>query len=249
MEDSFRRNGPSPSLQALFGIPPKILDTPTVKLLQDASPFAHVSPNLPPFLLIHGTADQSVDYPGSVIWKQALDALGVPCELITIPHGVHVEWNWDRMNPPQTAYKQQMVAWLQAVFARGPVAPMPATAPATREKVAGRWKIRQGSDPSGTIPCPPTGPANRSRRRRAPLTWSFDPATSLVHIEYPAGQGGTSPTRGSPCPTWPRDTRGQDRPCRRAAEGFVWADWRYFPARDLMISANGEIFDRTASGP
>mgnify|MGYP001551863058 FL=1 len=67
VEDSFRRNGPSPSLQRLFGIPPTTLDTPTVKLLQAASPMAFVSTDLPPFLLLRGTADQSVDYPGSVI--------------------------------------------------------------------------------------------------------------------------------------------------------------------------------------
>ena len=154
VEDSFRRNGPSPSLQALFGIPAVKLDTATVKLLQDASPIAFVSPHLPPYLLLHGTADQSVDYPGSIIWKEDLDALGVPCELITIPLGVHVMGNWDKMKPPQTAYKAQVVAWLRAVFAQ-----------------AGRRPRRPHRSTGGTAwrPCcaRPSATESRPPRRRA----------------------------------------------------------------------------------
>jgi acetyl esterase len=259
VEDSFRRNGPSPSLQALFGIPPDKMDTATVKLLQDASPTAFLSPNLPPYLLLHGTADQSVDYPGSIIWKEDLDALGVPCEMITIPLGVHVMGNWDKMKPPQTAYKGQFVAWLQHVFAQ-PGRPTPATAPArkkglagwlhrvfspgneppTMRRVAGSWKNVKGPEGSGTR-LAADGSGASLVAPASTLTWSFDPATSLAHIEYPSGQGRDVPYAGSPdLAKGPKD---------KIANAGVrpkvsFADWRYFPAQDLMISSNGEIFRR-----
>jgi acetyl esterase len=263
VEDSFRRNGPSPSLQALFGIPPDKLDTATVKLLQDASPTAFISPNLPPYLLLHGTADQSVDYPGSIIWKEDLDALGVPCEMITIPLGVHVMGNWDKMKPPQTAYKGQLVAWLHGVFARAgaPVEP-PRThgrrhlvrgllrkvlgregkpsSPPTMSKVAGFWKNVKGPDNSG-IRLAADGSGNSLLAPASTVTWSFDPATSLAHIDYPPGQGRDVPYAGSP--DLAKSTR--DKILNAGVRPKVaFADWRYFPAQDLMISSNGEIFRR-----
>jgi len=262
VEDSFRRNGPSPSLQALFGIPAEKLDTPTVKLLQDASPIAFVSPRLPPFLLLHGTADQSVDYPGSIIWKEDLDALGVPCELITIPHGVHVMGNWDRMKPPQTAYKAQVVAWLQGVFAKAgaPAEPPPVrggrmrllglvrkafgrgkgAAPATTQTVAGWWRNSKVVETSGTR-LAADGTGKSLAAPASTLQWSFDPATRLVHIEYPPGQGRDVPYAGSP--DLPKSA--SDKIAHAGVRPKVsFADWRYFPAQDIMISSNGEIFRR-----
>ena len=258
VEDSFRRNGPSPSLQALFGIPPTKLDSATVKLLQDASPIAFVSPHLPPFLLLHGTADQSVDYPGSIIWKDDLDALGVPCQLITIPKGVHVMGNWDKMTPPQTAYKGQVVAWLQSVFAQVGQSASPAAPPASphgfagwlrktfgheptaRERVAGWWKNVKGPDGSGTH-LAPDGSGSSRAAPASTLQWSFDPVTSLVHIDYPAGQGRDVPYAGSPdLAKGPRDKIANAGVRPKVA----FADWRFFPAQDLMISSNGEIFRR-----
>jgi acetyl esterase len=264
VEDSFRRNGPSPSLQALFGLPPTKLDTATVKLLQDASPIAFVSPHLPPFLLLHGTADQSVDYPGSIIWKEDLDALGVPCELITIPHGVHVMGNWDKMKPPQTAYKAQVVAWLQAVFAQvgapvPPAAPLgrrhriaawlrhlfgrgASSGPATMKRVAGWWQNAKAPDTSGTQ-LVRDGSGHSLAAPASSLQWTFDPATSLVHIEYPPGQGRDVPYAGSP----DLSESSQDKITKAGVRPKVaFADWRYFPAQDLMISSNGEIFRRQA---
>jgi len=266
VEDSFRRNGPSPSLQALFGIPPNQLDTTTVKLLQDASPTAFVSPHLPPYLLVHGTADQSVDYPGSIIWKEDLDALGVPCQLITIPMGVHVMGNWDKMKPPQTAYKAQVVAWLQAALAKAGPPPEPAHAhggkggllgnifgqghkqrghetaaePVTIADVVGWWKNVKGPEGSATR-LVADGSGNSLLAPASSLQWSFDPAASLVHIEYPPGQGRDVPYAGSP-----DLAKG---PADKIANAGVrpkvsFADWRYFPAQDIMISSNGEIFRR-----
>ncbi len=113
--DSIRRGGPSPSMQKLLGIPPEKLgpdgklSDKTTKLLYDISPLNFVSKDLPPYLLLHGTADKSVPYEQSVEWQAKLKALGVPCDLITIPGGVHVMGNWEKIDP---TYKDKTIAWL-----------------------------------------------------------------------------------------------------------------------------------------
>jgi acetyl esterase len=238
VEDSFRRNGPSPSLQALLGLPPRTLDAPTVKLLQGASPTAWVSPSLPPYLLVHGTADQSVDYPGSLIWKEDLDALGVPCAMITIPGGVHVMGRWDEMQPPQTAYKAQVVAWLRAVLARLVARPGPEPR-ASAARVRGDW--RNSLAPANVLSLAAGGAGNSRAEPASALTWNFNPATSLVHIDYPPGQGRDVPYAGSP------DLSASARAKIAQAGGrpkVAFADLRYFPAQDILISSDGEIFRR-----
>jgi acetyl esterase/lipase len=53
------------------------------------SPLTYVRKGLPPILTIHGDADPTVPYQHAVRLKQALDAAGVPNELLTIPGGKH----------------------------------------------------------------------------------------------------------------------------------------------------------------
>jgi acetyl esterase/lipase len=48
-----------------------------------------VSDEAIPTVIVHGTADQSVPYEGSVKMKQSLDAKGVKCELITYEGAAH----------------------------------------------------------------------------------------------------------------------------------------------------------------
>jgi len=259
VEDAFRRNQINPSVNGSFGFRSQVLNDQTIKILQDASPIAFVSPNLPPFLLVHGTADTSVDYPSSPIWKDALDALGVPCELITIPHGVHVMGNWDRMDPPQVAYKQQVVDWLNKQFAKvdeaakTPAKPYVAPAPVTKEKVAGLWKNVKGPDNSGIyLAADDTG--NSLIAPTCAIKWNFDPATASVHIDYPAGQGRDVPYAGSPDISQSNKDKitnavapvgSLDRtPGVRPKVGFY--DFHYFPSKDIMISSNGEVYQRVA---
>ena len=54
-----------------------------------ASPAAHVSPDDPPFLLLHGTADDRVPYARSPEFVARLRADGVDADLITVPDGGH----------------------------------------------------------------------------------------------------------------------------------------------------------------
>lgn len=60
-----------------------------MELAQRVSPLTYVRPNLPPIIMVHGTADNGVPYEQSVRLHNALDKAGVPNELVTIPNGGH----------------------------------------------------------------------------------------------------------------------------------------------------------------
>jgi acetyl esterase/lipase len=65
-------------------------DAPDVQALYAAaSPIAQVSAGAPPTLLLHGDADKLIDYSQSVAMEAALDKVGVPTRLITVPGGGH----------------------------------------------------------------------------------------------------------------------------------------------------------------
>lgn len=81
-------------------------------VMRDASAANYVSAGLPPFLLIHGTADQSVPYQQSVDFCAQLKAAGNRCDLYTVPDGIHGVINWEK-NPSQHAYKAVLVNWLR----------------------------------------------------------------------------------------------------------------------------------------
>jgi acetyl esterase/lipase len=55
-----------------------------------ASPITYVTPEAPPFLLVHGTADQVVGYVHSELLKAALSAAGVPVLLVPIEGADHI---------------------------------------------------------------------------------------------------------------------------------------------------------------
>ncbi len=104
--DTERRGGLSLSLRDLFGRTYEVDDEVT-KLLSEASPINYVHTGLPPFLLVHGTADMSVPYTQSVRLQAKLKAVGVPCDLITIDDGVHGMARWE-----DGSYKSKVVKWL-----------------------------------------------------------------------------------------------------------------------------------------
>jgi acetyl esterase/lipase len=108
VDDCERRTGVSPSLQALFDRGIELNDEARA-ILHETSPLNHLTARMPPCLLIHGTADQSVPYSQSEVFHERLEALDVPCELITIPGGVHDKRTWDAIDGD---YQQHMVEWL-----------------------------------------------------------------------------------------------------------------------------------------
>ena len=97
----------SPNMGALFGL--KVLDEQAERALHDASPLNFVKPGLPPFLLVHGTADSKVPYRQSTDMLAALQKAGVPCELLSIKGGDHGMLNWAQLG---SDYQNKVVVWL-----------------------------------------------------------------------------------------------------------------------------------------
>jgi acetyl esterase/lipase len=58
-------------------------------------PIKNLSPEYPPILMLHGTADKDVPCEQSVEMARALERLGRPHELITIENGGHSLWGGD----------------------------------------------------------------------------------------------------------------------------------------------------------
>ncbi len=56
---------------------------------REASPINHVSASAPPFLLIHGDADEIVPFEQSELMQAALQSVGVPAQLISIEGARH----------------------------------------------------------------------------------------------------------------------------------------------------------------
>jgi acetyl esterase/lipase len=59
------------------------------EIARRVSPLEYVRSGLPPVIMIHGDADPTVPYQHSVRLKAALDKVGVPNELFTVPGGHH----------------------------------------------------------------------------------------------------------------------------------------------------------------
>ncbi len=108
LSDSIRRGGLSECMQQLLNRPTAI-DKQNRELLQSISPINQISSNLPPFLLVHGAADQSVSYSQSTRLREKLLKHNVPCQLITIEGAPHRITEWVKYDPD---YQQQIITWL-----------------------------------------------------------------------------------------------------------------------------------------
>jgi len=79
-------------------LPPELVTPPEEHLTRgldgaayaDASPVTHVTPDSPPFLLVHGTADWLVPYAQSEQLHGALTAAGVDCRLVPVDGAQHI---------------------------------------------------------------------------------------------------------------------------------------------------------------
>ena len=69
----------------LLGAPPQTVP----QLAKSANPITYVSPDDPPFLIIHGTKDELVPYGQSILLKDSLEEAGVETTLISIEDGGH----------------------------------------------------------------------------------------------------------------------------------------------------------------
>ncbi len=116
------RGGVSPTLQNLLDRPHEL--TPESRqLLHDISPLHSLHKNMPPILILHGTADKSVLYPGSLNIQKAAQALGNTCDLIPLQGAPHRIADWPKFTPD---YPQQLADWLHKVlYATSPSASQP----------------------------------------------------------------------------------------------------------------------------
>lgn len=105
-----KRGTVSEGMRGLTGVTE--LNEEGVKRLTALSPYSMVRKGLPPFLLLHGTADEQVPYEQSPRFCEALKANGVPCEVYTVPGARHGIGSWEQ-SPETQGYKVKMVEWLR----------------------------------------------------------------------------------------------------------------------------------------
>lgn len=80
--------------------------------LRQLSPINNVRRDMPPFLLIHGTADSLVPFEQSKAMCDRMRTAGASCELYPVPGGGHgIRW-WES-NGLASGYKRKMITWLQ----------------------------------------------------------------------------------------------------------------------------------------
>lgn len=104
------------AIQKTFGTPGA---APPAAMLANASPVSHASAGDPPFLLVHGTADEVVPYSQSVELARRLKGAGVAAELVSVTGGTHA-----LLSPSQSPSAEQLTARI-ATFLAGHLAPKP----------------------------------------------------------------------------------------------------------------------------
>jgi alpha-L-fucosidase 2 len=87
-----------------------------------ASPLTRIVANMPPVLLVHGTADTEVPIDHARRYCAAFERTKGRCRLIAVDGASHRSENWW---PGQWTYKREMVAWLESI------APVPAAGSGT----------------------------------------------------------------------------------------------------------------------
>lgn len=80
--------------------------------LRQLSPQTWITKDAPPFLMIHGTADQLVPFEQSETMCGALRGTGAACELFPVPGAGHGMNFWESQ-PPMLTYKSKMMEWVQ----------------------------------------------------------------------------------------------------------------------------------------
>lgn len=92
---------------------PKELTSESLGMLKALSPINYIRPGLPPFLIVHGDADQSVPYEQSLAFQVKLRANEVRCDLITLPKAPHRLTDWPSFLPN---YSGRVIAWLYEIL-------------------------------------------------------------------------------------------------------------------------------------
>lgn len=89
------------------------LDDAALAKIAAISPAEEVKPGLPPFLLVQGTADQSVRHGETLAFAERLKQAKVPCELIEMKDAPHRIAEWGKFSPD---YAEKVAGWLKGVL-------------------------------------------------------------------------------------------------------------------------------------
>jgi len=103
---------PEPLRRAAQGAPWQGL---VLARLHELSPIHHVRAGMPPFLLIHGTADALVPFEQSREMCKAVRKAGSRCDLLAVKGGPHGLRRWESAG--MTGYKRLMIWWLREQMA------------------------------------------------------------------------------------------------------------------------------------
>ena len=87
------------------------LDADTLGIMEKISPVSNLSPGLPPYLLVQGSADTTVPYDQTEDFAARLKASGNSCDFITIPGATHRIRGWQTNLP---GWADQVAEWLRA---------------------------------------------------------------------------------------------------------------------------------------
>lgn len=104
-----KRGGLGAGLQALLNLPPEV--TPqSLNALRAISPINRVRAGMPPVLLLHGDADESVPVAQSIAFQKRVRTAGNTCDLIVIKGAPHGLIAWEKIQPD---YRPQLIGWLK----------------------------------------------------------------------------------------------------------------------------------------
>jgi alpha-L-fucosidase 2 len=115
-QDLEQRGGLSTSLQALLDRPQQVTDE-SRQILKRIGAINHIKPGLPPFLLIQGSADRTVQPIQSQNFVAKLKEANVPADLIVLNGAMHRVTQWDDFD---ASWKARMVAWLNKTLKSKP---------------------------------------------------------------------------------------------------------------------------------
>lgn len=109
---------PSSIRDSLQGTP---LEGLLLARLAQLSPIEKVRAGMPPFLMIHGTADPLVPFEQSRAMCNKMQTVGASCDLFRVPGGGHGIRRWESNPEIAEPYKREMIRWLNQQLAVNPV--------------------------------------------------------------------------------------------------------------------------------
>jgi acetyl esterase len=85
------------------------------RAIRAASPREQITKEMPPYLMVHGSADLNAPFEQSVLMFEAMRAAGARSDLIVIDGGGHGMGSWDAQ-PTQASYRAKMLEWIKTTL-------------------------------------------------------------------------------------------------------------------------------------